>query len=85
MDWKRIAADEPARVRAAWTAVVAVLAGLGVTVSQDINGWVEGAILAAAAVLPIAQGESTRAKVTPVAKLQRRRRTDTTVVEDELQ
>lgn len=70
MDLKRIAADEPARVRAAWTAIVAVLAGVGVTVSQDVDGWVQAAVLGAAAVLPILQGEATRAKVTPVAKLQ---------------
>lgn len=70
MEWiKRIEADEPARLRALWTAVVAVLAGVGVTVSADLSGWVEGGLLAAAALLPILQGEATRAKVTPAWKL----------------
>ena len=88
---KRVSADEPARLRALWTAVVAVLAGVGVTVSADLSGWVEGGLLAAAALLPILQGEATRAKVTPVAKLERKRKAAAAdewlaePVEDELQ
>lgn len=71
MEWiKRIDANEPAMLRAVWVAVIAALAGVGVTVSEDLNGWVEVALITAGMALPLIQGVSTRAKVTPVAKLQ---------------
>lgn len=93
---KTISADEPALIRAAWTAIVAVLAGLGVTVSQDVDGWVQVGVLVVAALLPIVQGVATRAKVTPTVKLGRAPTvhiagrkiegvTSATIVEDELQ
>lgn len=65
--WARIRALEPARVRAVWVAVVALLLSLGYTVSADVDGRVQAAIMVLAAVLPLIQGEATRAKVTPVA------------------
>lgn len=64
--WARIRALEPARIRAVWTAVVALLLALGVTVSEDIDGAVQAGIVVVAAVLPLIQGEATRAKVSPV-------------------
>jgi len=70
-DWfDRIRALEPARVRAVWVAVVALLVSLGVTINTDLDGAVQALIVAVFTVLPLIQGESTRAKVTPVAVLE---------------
>ncbi len=69
-DWfDRIRALEPARVRAVWVAVVALLVSLGVTINTDLDGAVQALIVAVFTVLPLIQGETTRAKVTPVAAL----------------
>ncbi len=68
-DWlQRMRNLEPARVRAVWTSVVALLVALGVTVSADVDGAVQAVIVAVFTILPLIQGEATRAKVTPVAK-----------------
>ena len=70
-DWlDRIRTLEPARVRAVWVAVVALLVSIGVTVNTDLDGAVQALIVAVFTVLPLIQGESTRAKVTPVAALE---------------
>lgn len=69
-DWlDRIRALEPARVRAVWVAVVALLVAVGVTVNTDVDGAVQALIVAVFTVLPLIQGEATRRKVTPVAKV----------------
>lgn len=70
-DWfNRVRELEPARVRAVWTAVVALLLALGVTINADVDGAVQALIVAVFTLLPLLQGEATRAKVTPVAKLE---------------
>lgn len=70
-DWlQRVRDLEPARVRAVWTAVVALLVAVGVTVNADVDGAVQALIVAVFTLLPLLQGEATRAKVTPVAKLE---------------
>ena len=68
-DWlQRVRDLEPARVRAVWTAVVALLVAVGVTVNTDVDGAVQALIVAVFTLLPLIQGEATRAKVTPGAK-----------------
>jgi len=67
--WTRIRELEPARLRAAWAAIIAVAVALGVTVSADVDTAVQAAIVLFAALVPLIQGEATRRKVTPVAKL----------------
>ena len=49
-----------------WVAVVALLLTLGITISADVDGRVQAAIALLATILPLIQGEATRAKVTPV-------------------
>ena len=61
---------EPARLRAAVTAVVQLCAALGIVLPFDLPGIAEAAIALGAFVLPLIQGEWTRAKVVPAAKLQ---------------
>jgi len=67
--WDRIRTLEPARLRAVWAAIIAVAVALGVTVSADVDTAVQAAIVLFAALVPLIQGEATRRKVTPVAKL----------------
>lgn len=69
--WNRIRTLEPARVRAVWVAVVALLVSLGVTVQTDLDSAVQALIVAVFTLLPLVQGETTRAKVVPVAKADR--------------
>ncbi len=69
--WTRIRELEPARLRAVWAAIIAVAVALGVTVSADVDTAVQAAIVLFAALVPLVQGEATRRKVTPVAKLDR--------------
>ncbi len=69
--WTRIRELEPARLRAVWDAIIAVAVALGVTVSADVDTAVQAAIVLFAALVPLVQGEATRRKVTPVAKLDR--------------
>ena len=66
---RRVAALEPARLRAVWAAVLAVAVSLGLTISSDVDRAVQALIVAFAALVPLLQGELTRAKVTPVAKI----------------
>ena len=69
--WSRIRELEPARVRAVWVAAVALAVSLGVTISTDLDSAVQALIVAVFTLLPLIQGEATRAKVVPVAKADR--------------
>ena len=69
--WDRIRTLEPARLRAVWAAIITVAVALGVTISADTDRAVQAAIVLFAALVPLLQGEATRRKVTPVAKLDR--------------
>jgi len=59
---------EPARIRAVVTAVVGLAAALGLTLPFDLPGASEVLIPVLAFVLPLIQGEATRAKVRPAGK-----------------
>lgn len=72
--WTRVRELEPARVRAVWTAVVALLLALGVTVNADVDGAVQAVIVAVFTLLPLLQGEATRDRVVPLAKAERAER-----------
>lgn len=54
---------EPSRVRAIVTAVLALCAALGIVLPFDLPAIAEALLLLAAAVLPLVQGEATRAAV----------------------
>ena len=54
---------EPARIRALVTAVLALCGALGIVLPFDLPGIAEALIRALAVVLPVAQGETTRAAV----------------------
>ena len=70
-DWlQRLNNLEPARVRAVWVAVVALLVSVGVTVNTDMDSAVQALIVAVFTLLPLVQGEATRRKVTPVYKVE---------------
>ncbi len=70
-DWlQRMRNLEPARVRAVWVAVVALLVSVGVTVNTDMDSAVQALIVAVFTLLPLVQGEATRRKVTPVFKVE---------------
>lgn len=56
---------EPARIRAVVTAVVQLCGALGITLGFDLPGIAEALIVVLAVALPLIQGETTRAKVTP--------------------
>lgn len=74
-DWlQRVRQLEPARVRAVWVAVVALLVSVGVTVNTDMDAAVQALIVAVFTLLPLVQGEATRAKVVPVFKAERAER-----------
>lgn len=60
---------EPARVRAAVTAAVALCGALGIVLPFDLPNVAEALLVIASVVLPIVQGETTRAVVVPVGKL----------------
>ena len=62
---------EPARLRAVWVALVALLATLGVTVSTDVDARVTAAIGVLAVLLPLIQGETTRAAVYSPASVEK--------------
>ena len=69
-DWyDYIRAMEPARLRAVWAAIIGVAVALGITISADTDRAVQAAIALLAAIIPLVQGEATRRKVTPVAKV----------------
>lgn len=61
--WQLWEYTEPSRVRAIVTAVVALAAALGIVLPFDLPGLAEAAIGVLAVVLPLIQGESTRAAV----------------------
>ena len=56
---------EPARVRAVWVALVALLASAGYAVGSDVDAAVGAAIVLVFTVLPIIQGEATARWCTP--------------------
>jgi hypothetical protein len=66
--WTKIQAIEPARVRSVWIALVGLGASLGFTLDTEVDGAIQGVIVAVFTLLPLLQGELIRAKVTPVAK-----------------
>lgn len=66
---QRLRRFEPARLRAVYTAVLAVLATLGITIPTELDGRFVAILSAVAVLLPLLQGESTRAAVTPNAEV----------------
>lgn len=64
--WDRVRRLEPARVRAVWAALVALLVSLGVTVEANVDDGVQALIVAVFTLLPLIQGEATRRRVSPV-------------------
>lgn len=56
---------EPARIQAAWFSFVAFAATLGFGVSQNLSKQVIAGIALLAVLLPLIQGERTRARVVP--------------------
>lgn len=63
-DWiARLNQFEPARLRAFWIALVALLASLGVGVSTEVDARVTAVIGILAVIIPMIQGELTRAAV----------------------
>lgn len=60
---------EPARLRGIAVALVALAAALGLVLPFDLPGIAEAIIGVLAVVLPLVQGELTRAVVVPVAKV----------------
>lgn len=54
---------EPARLRSITAAVVALVASLGLTLPFDLPGIIEAAIPLLAFLVPLIQGEATRAAV----------------------
>lgn len=61
--WRWFQHFEPARLRAIWTAVIALAAAVGVSVSADLDAKVTAVIGVLAVLLPLLQGETTRAAV----------------------
>ena len=61
--WKWLNYVEPARVRAVVAAVLALCVALGITLPFDLPGIAEAAIGLLAVVVPLIQGETTRAAV----------------------
>lgn len=59
---------EPARIRAIVTAIVGLAAALGLTLPIDLPGAAEVLIPVLAFVLPLIQGETTRAVVSPAKR-----------------
>lgn len=64
MNLKRLAEyTEPARVRAIVAAVIALAAALGIVLPFDLPGIAEAGIALLAVLIPVVQGEATRAAV----------------------
>lgn len=63
MKWSWSNYTEPARIRAAVAAILALCGALGIVLPFDLPGIAEALILIFAVVFPVAQGESTRAAV----------------------
>lgn len=66
--WNYVKTFEPARLRAVWVAVLTLATTLGLTVPTDLDGKVTAIIAVLAVLLPLIQGEWTRAAVVPVAR-----------------
>ena len=63
-DWLRhLNRIEPARLRAFWVALVALLATVGVTVATDVDAQATAVTGLPAVLLPAGPGETTRAAV----------------------
>lgn len=60
---------EPLRVRAVVGAVLALLVGYGLLTADKAGLW-SGVLLALLAVIPLGQGESSRAQAVPLAKIE---------------
>lgn len=60
---RHIADTEPARLRAAATAVLTALSALGVTVAADLPARIDAIIAIIAILVPLVQGEVTRGAV----------------------
>ena len=58
---------EPARIRAVVAAVLALCGALGIVLPFDLPGIAEALIVVLSVVIPLVQGEATRAKVRPAA------------------
>jgi hypothetical protein len=56
---------EPARVRAVYTALVALAIALGITIPSHVDNVMTATIGLLAVLIPVLQGEVTRAVVTP--------------------
>ena len=84
-DWlQRLNQFEPARLRAFWIALIALLATLGITVSADVDAKVTAIIGMLAVILPWIQGETTRGAVYAPATVEQIKKdlTPTAVVVD---
>ncbi len=68
--WSYARRFEPARLRAAWTALGILLTAVGLTIPYDLDGRVMGLITAFGIALTYGQAESTRAAVVPLARYQ---------------
>lgn len=66
--WRYVRRMEPARLRAIWAAAVLLVTTLGVTVPTSLDNRVVGVIGVLAVLIPLLQGEATRASVMPEAK-----------------
>jgi hypothetical protein len=66
--WRYLRKFEPSRVRAVWAALVLLCGTLGLVVPADIDGKVVAALGALSLLIPLLQGETTRAAVVPNAK-----------------
>ncbi len=60
---------EPARFTAAWTAIVALAATLGIGIPVGLSSGVLFVLGVASILVPLVQAELTRAKVVPTAKV----------------
>lgn len=58
-----LASYEPARAKAGWTALIALLATQGISISTGVDGKVQSALAVLSIVLPWVQGELTRRAV----------------------
>ena len=63
MSFSKLNFTEPSVLRGVITAIVALLASIGIVVSTDVTGAAEGLIPVAAVVIPLVQSLWTRAAV----------------------
>lgn len=63
--WRYVRKMEPARLRATWAAIVLTAGTLGVVIPTDVDNRVVGVLAALAILVPLLQGETTRAQVVP--------------------